>query len=250
MKILILEDEIPAAKKLETMLFKIDPTIKILDVCESVEHAIRWFERHASPDLIFMDIQLTDGISFEIFNQIEITSPIIFVTAFDNFAIDAFRVNSVDYILKPYSVEQLRAALEKYKNYFQTNQTKNNPQVYEQLGHLFQPTYKKRFFTKLNHSAYSVLTDDILFFVSEDNATVLVNKENKKFIINYSLDTLEKLLDPSVFFRINRKYIIHISSITKMEISLRNRIDIFFQKDNHELVSRVKTRSFKEWLDQ
>lgn len=250
MNILLIEDEITAAKKLISILEKIDKEIHVSEICNAVSSSVNWLKNHPQPDLIFMDIQLTDGISFEIFKQIEINCPIIFVTAFDNFALEAFRVNSVDYILKPYEIEHVKLALQKYDSYFQHTDKSIDSDIYFQLSKLIKPQYKKRFFTKLNHSAYTILTDDIQYFVFEDNATLLINASNKKFVINYSLDALENLLDPNKFFRINRQFIISLSCITKMDISMKNRIDVFFGRDKHELVSRQKTKSFKDWLDQ
>lgn len=249
MKVLLVEDEINAALKLNNILMKISSNITILEVCDSVESTSLWLNNHDQPDLIFMDIQLSDGISFEIFKQVTITCPIIFITAFNNFAIQAFEVNSIDYILKPYSIDQVTLAIEKYKTFHLKPAIKHNSTLFEELAKNYKPNYKTRFYTKLNHSVFAIQVEDIQYFIFEDNATILVNNDFKKFVLNYSLDALEKLLDPTRFFRINRQFIISFGSIIKMDISLKNRIQVNLKNDQREMVSRVKTKDFKDWLD-
>ncbi|MCB0456138.1 MAG: LytTR family DNA-binding domain-containing protein [Flavobacteriaceae bacterium] len=248
MNILIVEDELHAAKRLLGMLKKVE-NVCILDVCTSVKETLSWLEANDPPDLLFLDIQLSDGISFEIFEKTTLLSPIIFVTAFNHYAIEAFKLNSIDYILKPYLQADIEKALDKYRKIYPVKNFSIEKEVIEALKKSFFPNYKSRFFVKLNHTVYSIAADDILFFQFEDQATVLRSKEGKSYVINYSLENLEKQLDPKKFFRINRKTIIHMESIKKMEVLSQNRIDITLLNHQKEIVSRAKTKDFKIWLD-
>lgn len=249
MKVLIVEDDSHSAERLATILKKTEATIDILAVCESVKEATRWLNKEVYPDLLFLDIQLSDGISFEIFNSVKINCPIIFITAFDSYAIDAFKVNSIDYILKPYTAADIKIALEKYKKLGYGTAFKMDEKIISELKKLVIPNYKSRFFAKINHTVYSIASEEILYFNFEDNATVLVNNENRSFVIQYSLDALESYLDPKLFFRISRGFIIKIDSIKKMNMSSKSRIEVVLKNNVKEYVSRAKTKDFKTWLD-
>jgi len=249
MEILIVEDDLLAVARLETILAKIDQGINILHVCKTIKDTINWLKNNKQPNLIFLDIQLSDGVSFEIFKSIEITCPIIFITAFDNYAIEAFKVNSIDYILKPYSLKDVKNALLKYKNLNQKEPFNFNKGLFDELIQSIPLNYKSRFFSTINHTIYSIPVDEILYFNFEDNATILVNVDNRSFVINYSLDALEKYLDPKMFFRINRKFIIKIDSIKKMNLLSKSRIQVILKNNIKEVVSRSKSRSFKTWLN-
>jgi len=249
MRILIVEDEIQAVLRLKSVLKKINPNFNTLEVCHSIKQTITWLAKHSQPDIIFMDIQLSDGSSFQIFSQIDISCPIIFVTAFNQYAIKAFEVNSIDYILKPYSIEEVKKALKKFDTLISRQNVVLNPQIINKLNTLPLKTYKSRFYAKINHSIYYIPVNDILYFHFEDNATVLINKSKKAFVIDYSLEHLEKILNPKKFFRINRKFIIETRSIKKMDISSKSRIDILLIDNKREIVSRSKTPHFKAWLD-
>ncbi|MEZ4874648.1 MAG: LytTR family DNA-binding domain-containing protein [Flavobacteriaceae bacterium] len=248
MKILIVEDELHASKRLSGMLEKV-AHVQIVGVCTSVTETLSWLEVNDPPDLLFLDIQLSDGTSFEIFEKTTLFSPIIFVTAFNHYAIEAFKLNSIDYILKPYLQRDIEKALIKYQKIYQNQKFQIEKEVLEALKKSFFPNYKSRFFAKLNHTVYSIAAEEILYFQFEDHATLLRSKEGKAFVINYSLDTLEKELDPKRFFRINRKTIIHIDSIKKMEVLSQSRIDVTLLNNQKEVVSRAKTKDFKTWLD-
>jgi DNA-binding LytR/AlgR family response regulator len=249
MKILIVEDDLLAVSRLETILSKIDENINILQVCKTVKDTISWLKNNTQPNLMFLDIQLSDGVSFEIFKSVEITCPIVFITAFDNYAIEAFKVNSIDYILKPYSLDDVKNALLKYKNLQKNEIFTFNKSLFDELIQSIPLNYKSRFFSTINHTIYSIPIEEILYFNFEDGATTLVNINNKIFVLNYSLEALEKYLDPNLFFRINRKFIIKIDSIKKMNLLSKSRIQVVLNNNVKEVVSRSKSRSFKTWLN-
>jgi len=247
--ILIIEDEIQAALRLRSVLKKTNPEFNNIPVCHSIKDSIEWLNGHPHPDLIFMDIQLSDGSSFKIFSQVKISCPIIFVTAFNQYAIKAFEVNSIDYILKPYSLEEVKKALDKYNTLNLKQNTVLDARVLNELRALNPKAYKSRFYAKINHSIYSIPINQISYFHFEDNATLMVTNTKKSFVIDYSLERLEKLLNPIKFFRINRQYIIETNSIKKMDISNKSRIDVILNDNTKEVVSRSKTKQFKDWLD-
>ena len=206
MKILIIEDEHPAIQKLERLLVEIDNTIEIVGYLESVEQSINWLEKNTHPDLIMMDIQLSDGLCFEIFENIKIKTPVIFITAYDEYAIKAFKVNSVDYLLKPLDPYALSKAL--YK--FESIHGRHSAIPLETLAAQFQPKTKERFLIKIGEHFRSVQTSDIWCFFIMERSTFLYTCKDKSYPIDYSLDQIEKLVDYSKFFRINRNYIINI----------------------------------------
>ena len=251
MRVLIIEDEKPAVEKLRRLLNDIDPTIKIIDALETVEHSINWLLKNDAPDLILMDIQLDDGICFEIFESVKISTPIIFTTAYDEYAIKAFKVNSIDYLLKPITRESLASAIEKMRALF-PGQTINNEKInhiYEHLG----AQHKTRFFVKIGEHCKSISTDEIGCFYILERCTFFMTSSGKCYDVNYSLEQLEKLLDSHRFFRINRHTIINISAITDIISFSMNRLKIKIaneEKIGELLVSREKAGAFKKWLDR
>ncbi len=250
MKAIIIEDEHLAADKLEKMLLNIDPEINVLAKLESVVESINWLNTHEKPDLIFLDIQLDDGISFEIFESIKIDAPIIFTTAYDQYAIKAFQVNSVDYLLKPFEEEALRKALGKYKSIYQASdlqQEKINT-LYNQIVR----NYKSRFFVKIGNHFHSIAVNEIQCFLIQERATFLRTMNGKKYDVDYSLDQIQKLVDPNIFFRINRNYLIHIDSIQDIFSYSSNRLGVKLKMLDHldMIVSREKVADFKKWLDR
>jgi len=249
MNVLIVEDEKQAALRLQAILTNIDKAINIMAFTTSVKETIHWLQKNEKPDIIFLDIQLSDGTCFEIFDKISITIPIIFVTAFNKYAIDAFKVNSIDYILKPYSEKEVKRAINKFKKIHKNKENISYEKLYNQLSTYIKPTYKTRFFTRINRKIYTVLSKNIQYFYFEDNATILVDNNNKIYVINYSLENLENLLDPILFFRINRKTLININSITSINIFSKSRIEVTLHDAKKEIVSRSKTPAFKKWLD-
>jgi len=249
MKILLIEDERPAANRLRQLIQQILPNAETLENLDSITSAVEWFNTHSSPDLIFCDIQLADGLSFEIFEKVNISSPIIFTTAFDQYAIKAFKLNSVDYLLKPIDPKELENAIEK----FHSLQLKNNIDL-SQIKELLQPQskeFKSRFMVKFGEKIQSVLTTETAFFYSEERITFLQTNEGKKYILDYTLDQLENMLDPKYFFRLNRKYIASFGAIAEIHTYSNSRLKIKLSDcaDNDILVSREKVGALKEWLD-
>jgi DNA-binding LytR/AlgR family response regulator len=251
MKVLIIEDEHLAADKLSRMLHKLNPDIQIVAMLESVSESADWLASNPAPDLIFMDIQLDDGISFEIFDSVKITTPIIFTTAYNEYAIKAFKVNSVDYLLKPYTTKDLKLAIDKYKELHGEPQFQS-----EKFDHLYRQLvkeYKTRFFVKIGTHFHSISVDEIACFFIRDRATFIKTLIGKNFDIDYSLEQVQKLVDPTRFFRINRNYTINIDSISDIISYSSNRLKIVLKNFEHLddlLVSREKTSDFKKWLDR
>jgi DNA-binding LytR/AlgR family response regulator len=251
MKVLIIEDEKPAADKLTRMLKEKFEDIIILDTLETVESSVNWFLNNPAPDLIFMDIQLNDGISFEIFDSVKISAPIIFTTAYDEYAIRAFKVNSIDYLLKPIEVSALVKSIEKFRDLYPAGKTddKKIDILYNQLV----KKYKTRFFIKFGSHCKSIMTEDIKYFFIVERSTFMKTFQGKIFDMDYSLDQLEKMLDPEKFYRINRKFIINLSAITDIITwsSSRLKIKMADEEENHDMVvSREKVSEFKKWLDR
>ena len=253
MNVLIIEDEVPAADKLERYLKRYDQDIEVLDKLNSVTSAVAWLKKdQQKADLVFMDIQLLDGKSFEIFDQVKIHRPIIFITAFDEYAIDAFKVNSIDYLLKPITFDDLSASLEKFndlkKNLGGSQQTE--PGIHELLRQLQQKSYKKRFMVKLGEHIKSITADQVSFFFADGRNVYLVTSENRKFIIDFRLEDLEEMLDPNVFFRANRTFILNIDAITDVVVYSNSRLKVVprLDFDKEIIVSREKVPLFKDWF--
>jgi len=258
MKILIIEDEPYAQEELKRLLALCDPSIVIWECIDSVEDSIIWLEEPNEPDLIFMDIQLSDGLSFDIFKHTEVKAPVIFTTAYDEYAIRAFKVNSIDYLLKPVEEEALKSALRKYaairKQYSQAiqPQTYFNPAQIEQLLRLNKPEYKSRFVTTIGDRIKHIGVEQVAYFFADDNTVYLVTGDKKKFIINYTLDQLENLLDPRHFFRINRKYIAKITAIGDVNKYFNSRLKVSLVPpvEDEILISRVRVPDFLSWMDE
>lgn len=250
MKILIVEDERYAAHQLINYLNDIPLETKVLEVVESVRLAKKWLGQNAEPDLIFMDIQLSDGICFEIFQTEELLCPVIFTTAFDQYIINAFQANCIDYLLKPYTQVDVGQALTKYEKLQVRSQQIFNQTFIEKVVPSFQKNYKSRFFVKSGNQIFSIPTEEVAFFYTEDLSTLLVTTQKKRFVVNFSLDQLEELLNPSLFFRINRQFLLHQQAIGRMEALGKGRIQLNLKHANFSalLVSRARTAEFKEWL--
>lgn len=252
MHILLLEDEEPAAKRLQKMLKEIEPAAVLPENIVSVASAIQWLQHHPMPDLIISDIQLADGLSFQIFKTIQTLCPVIFTTAYDQYAIDAFKVNSIDYLLKPVKKEALAAAIEKYKNLAQQKQTTlpDINKLIEAMSAGSQSKYKKRFAVKYGEHLKTINIEEVAYFYTEDKINFLVTKEGRRYTIDFNLDTLEEMLDPNVFFRINRQYIISVHSIAEMFTYSKSRVLVKLNPPaKHEtIVSTERSGDFKLWL--
>jgi len=254
MKVLIIEDEHLAAKRLENLLCKYDKKIEILAKISSVKKSVNWFNENTEPDLAFMDIQLGDGLCFEIFEQVKINSPIIFTTAFDEYAVKAFKVNSVDYLLKPFSFKELSNSIEKYKTNFEqkslNNITTQQTQI-EQVINMLTNKYKDRFVVKVGLHIKPIETTNILYFYSMEKASYIHTSEGNNYVIDFSLDKIENFINPKQFFRINRKYIINIKAINDIISFSNSRLKIDLKNSDNQgiIVSREKVNKFKKWLD-
>jgi two-component system LytT family response regulator len=254
MNVLIIEDEAPAARRLEQLIKDYDSSVSIVGVIESITAAVRWLKEHESPDLIFMDIQLADGISFEIFRQMEVKTPVIFTTAYDQYTLQAFKVNSIGYLLKPISQDELNESMRKYNDLKELfNQTK--PGMLQALLNSIQQgqkVYKSRFLVKLGDRLIFIFTEQIAYFMAEDKLVFIISNEGKKYNTDFSLDDLENLLSPQFFFRINRQFITHIQSIRNIHNYFNGKLKLNLHPEPAQdvIVSRERAALFKKWLDQ
>jgi two-component system, LytTR family, response regulator len=253
LKVIIIEDETPAAEKLERYLLKYSAGIKILDKLTSINESTAWLRAHQDDvDVIFMDIQLKDGQSFQIFQQVKIVKPVIFITAYDEYALDAFKVNGVDYLLKPVTFVDLSASLQKLEALGE--QLRWNESKLEKVNAVFeQPAkmFKNRFMVKLGDHIKSITSDQISLFYADGRDVYLVTNQLRKFIIDYTLESLEEIVDPKVFFRTNRSYIVNIAAIQDVVVYSNSRLRITpnIKWDDEIIVSREKVNEFKEWFD-
>lgn len=255
MKILIVEDENLAVERLKNLIQKYDRNIQLLDWLDSVEDTVHWLKTNPAPDLLFLDIQLADGLSFEIFDSVAVKTPVIFTTAFDEYALRAFKVNSIDYLLKPLDYKELVKAIDKFKTQYQ--QTKTPIPDWSVLQETLKiirsgKDYKTRFAVKKGHHLASIPVSNIAYFFSEHKITWLKTKDNKKYAVDYTLDQLSELLQPNDFFRLNRKYITSIEAIKDVVSYSNSRLKVQLldtSKDDLILISREKVGHFKNWLD-
>jgi len=252
MNIIILEDEELAARRLETMIKQFDPSINILAKIESVEEAIRWFNSNPEPDLIFLDIHLEDDLSFAIFDKVEVKSPIIFTTAFDEYAIKAFKLKSIDYLLKPISQDDLNKAIHKYQDWNKANMPLVDMQSLFDLINKKVPAYKNRFSITIGTKIKTFEISEIAYFFSQSSISFMVTNDNMEYPIDYSLDQLIELLDPTQFFRINRQYLVKVKSIANVHVFPKSRlkIDLIPARKDEVFVSIDKVTKFKDWLNR
>ncbi len=249
MKILIIEDEIRAVSQLQSMLKACDFQYELLEIIDTVEDAVLWFQQNETPDLVFMDIQLADGLSFEIFQKTTVKAPIIFTTAFDQYAIQAFKVNSVDYLLKPIQKEDLKGALDKFMQ--SSASAVLDPTTLKQLlGDLQGHAERDGILVKSGNGFVPLKISDLLYCYSEDSITFGVTRD-KRFIIEETIDELFSTLDHTKFFKINRGQIVAKSSILKIEPHFNHRVILFVTnpRDQEFIVSRPKTSDFKNWMN-
>ena len=251
MNVIIIEDEKPSARRLQRMLDKIGVQVEVM--LHSVEESLDWFENNEHPDLIFLDIQLSDGLSFEIFETIEIKSSIIFTTAYDEYALQAFKLNSIDYLLKPIDDVELLRSVEQYKaNKPSTSSvTLDFNDIKKLLINPIEREYKRRFSVKVGQHLKLINIDDIECFYSENKGTYLHTSEGRNFLLDTTLDNLENELDPQIFFRISRKFFVNIHAIKDMVSYTNSRIQIKLNNFNEQevIVARERVKDFKKWLD-
>jgi two-component system response regulator LytT len=252
MNILIVEDEELAVKKLQKTLAGVDPSASVVGVTDSIQGTVEWLQANNNADLILMDIELADGQSFEVFNQVEVKAPVIFTTSYDEYALKAFKVNSVDYLLKPVQSEDLQAALNKYKKLAQDRKPDFQLEsLVKQLQQQLQPKeYRKRFLVKHAQKLVSVDVEEIAYFYSDGRLNFFKTSDNKKFVVDYTMEELEDMLDPEKFFRISRSFYVAVEAIEKIDDYFGNRLILQLKPavDKEALVSREKVSDFKKWM--
>jgi two-component system LytT family response regulator len=254
LNVLIIEDEAPAVEKLERYLQKYSASIKVISKIESINNSVEWLKhRQAEIDLIFMDIQLTDGLSFKIFDLVKVEKPVIFITAFNEYALDAFKVNGIDYLLKPITYSDLSVSLQKLENLKSqlTRSEAETEKIKAVLSALPVKNYKNRFMVKLGDHIRSITSDQISFFFADGRDVYLITNQLRKFIIDYTLESLEDILDPKIFHRCNRSYILNITAIQDVIVYSNSRLKVMtaIKWESEIIVSREKVSEFKEWFD-
>lgn len=251
MNVIIIEDEKPSARRLQRMLTELD--FKAETMLHSVEESIEWFQNNEHPDLIFLDIQLSDGLSFEIFEQVEVKSAIIFTTAYDEYALQAFKLNSIDYLLKPIDEDDLAKAVHKYKERLPKQEavTLDFEDIKKLLVNPIEREYKKRFSVKVGQHLKLINIDDIECFYSENKGTYLHTSEGRNYLLDTTLEQLENELEPQTFFRINRKFFVNVNAIKDMVSYTNSRLQIKLNSYNEQevIVARERVKDFKMWLE-
>jgi DNA-binding LytR/AlgR family response regulator len=251
-KIVIIEDEEIAAGRLIKMVADLIPDASFLGPIDTISAAVEFLSTQPSPDLIFLDIQLADGLSFEIFRQVQVSSPVIFTTAFDEFAIRAFELNSIDYLLKPIEKPKLKASIEKFQTvseYYQSGRDKTLQEVIKNILPA-SPGFKRRFLVSRGDVLLPLGIEEIVCFMAEDKMVMLYTRDGKKYLVNYTLDALENQLDPADFFRINRFCIIHSQAIVKVHsfFNYKLKVELHPHVSDDLVVSRSRSMAFKTWL--
>ncbi|MCB0582973.1 MAG: response regulator transcription factor [Phaeodactylibacter sp.] len=246
MRILIIEDEDAAARRLQKLVKEIIPEAVMEDPLDSVEMVLNWMAKNEMPDLIFMDIHLADGSSFEVFNHVEVEKPVIFTTAYDQYAIQAFKVNAIDYLLKPIKRPELEQAIEKYRKWSGGGQVD-----YAQLARALQgEQFNRRFLIRIGQSIRVVEMKEAAYFYTESKITFVVTREGKRYPLDYSLEKLEEMADPQSFFRINRQFIVNIDAIREMYAYSKSRVKVELKPECEleTIVSTERSPHFKKWL--
>lgn len=251
MKAVIVEDENFASKRLASLIEELAPEINIIGQITSVENGRQWFEHNPKPDLIFLDIQLNDGYGFDILDMLEDHPPVIFTTAYNEYAIRGFKYNGLDYLLKPIDKNDLNNALNKYRKSKSNNNGIFDEQKLASIKKLFNKEYKKRFMIKVGNQFNTFSVDDIAYFKSNEGLIFLHSHTGQQYPIEYSIDQLEEILDPVHFFRINRKFMISVKSVIEIHSYFNSRLLLKLkpQEDEQIIVSRERTSNFKKWLD-
>lgn len=251
MKVLIIEDEPQAAQLLESLLKNLRPGFQVVQKLDSVKTAVQWLQRN-NPQLVFMDIQLADGLSFEIFDHVKVTAPVIFTTAYDAYALKAFKVNSIDYILKPIDKGELENALMKLES---LTAPLANPAMLESISQamlMLTRKYKERFVIKVGEHLKSIEVSEILFFFSLEKTTFAQTRDGRRHILDFTIEQVDGLVDPDRFFRINRKYLVAADAIQDMITYTNSRLRLVLKtSDDHDvIVARERVQQFKDWLDK
>ena len=249
MKTIIIEDEKLAADNLEIMLHELDPTIQVLAKIESVRNAVKWLSSNTC-DLIFLDIQLSDGNSFSIFEQTEVKTPVIFITAYEQYAIKAFKHNSIDYLLKPVNKNDLAQSIDKFHKFYQNKQLPDFRALLETIRN--PVSYQERFLVNAGQKLRSIKSSEIAYFYIKSQGVFLCTKEDKHYDVNYTLEKLEAMLDPKLFFRVNRQFIVNIEVIENMYVASKSRLklDLKPKPSDEVIVSVNNVQEFKLWMNK
>ena len=250
MNIIIIEDEKPAATLLQRKVEKLG--FQVNQMLHSVEESMVWFQNNPHPDLIFLDIQLSDGLSFELFEQIDIKSAVIFTTAYDEYALRAFKLNSIDYLLKPIDEDELETAISKFRTQFQKNRISNLDfeAIKRMLVNPVEKDYKKRFSIKIGQQLKVISIDEVECFYSENKGTYIHTFDNRNYLIDKTLEVVASELNPRDFYRINRKFIVPLKAVKEIQVYSNSRLKIILPtyKDDEVIVSREKVSDFKDWI--
>ncbi len=253
MQVLVIEDEKLAAERLINIIVELEPSAKILKSLDTVRATVRWLNANPQPDLIFMDVQLADGLCFEIFEKTNIESPVIFTTAYNEYALRAFKVNSIDYLLKPIDKTELRASLDKYQK---LNSTVSSgimlqPHLLKQVMEMIKNPYKSRFVVRFGEHIKAIGIEDVAYFYTSEKSSFLRTLTGRDFAIDCSLDQLEEELDPDKFFRVSRKFIVALPHIKDIIAYSGSRLKLLVTSSDQTeiLVSREKVTEFKKWLE-
>ena len=250
MNIIIIEDEKPAARLLERKVEKLG--LRVTKMLHSVEESITWFQNNLHPDLIFLDIQVSDGLSFELFEQIDIKSAVIFTTAYDEYALRAFKLNSIDYLLKPIDEEELSVAIIKFKNQFQNSTISNLDfdAIKRMLINPVEKEYKSRFSVKIGQQLKVISIEEIECFYSENKGTYIHTFDNRNYLIDSTLEVIEAEINPKDFYRINRKFIISLKAIKEIQLYSNSRLKIILNSYSEDeiIVARERVSEFKNWI--
>lgn len=250
MQVLILEDERLSAERLQELLWRVLPVCKVVGILESVEAAVEWWSNNPKPDLIFVDIHLADGSSFEFLRKANVQVPLVFTTAYDRHALEAFQLNSLDYLLKPIDAQDLDRALAKFSQWKNVSLL-DVERLESTLKQLTKQPFKQRFLVRYGDNLAYRNTEEIAYFYADDKTVYLVGIDAKRYIVDYRLEQLEELLNPAYFFRINRKFIGHITAIQRMKSTFNGRIQVFLKPlpEGDAFVSKEKVSEFKTWID-
>ncbi|MEZ4888404.1 MAG: LytTR family DNA-binding domain-containing protein [Chitinophagales bacterium] len=251
MKVLIIEDEFAAAKRLQRLIQNINPDIEIIEVLDSIETAVEWLQNHTHPDLMFLDIHLADGSSFEIFQQVHIITPIVFTTAYDQYALQAFQHNSIDYLLKPIKQEDLSKAIDKYQKRYGETSPAIDYQKLAQALQLQSANRQTRFLVRFGQTLLAIDIKDVAYCYTENKTNFIITFNNKKYVIDQYLDELENILDTQKFFRINRQFIVNFDAITGMYAYSKSRVKLDLKppfEGADTVVSTQRSPIFKQWL--
>ena len=252
MEVLIIEDEQLGVEKLSRLLTSIDPSIEIVGNTRSIKSSVEWLLQHKHPDIILMDIELTDGQSFGIFDHVTIKSMVIFTTSYDEYALQAFKVNSVDYLLKPIKREELKNALDKYHQWQQkfSSVSLNIEHLIMELKQQQSKTWRSRFLVKHGQKLVSVETGDIAYFYAEGRLSYFITWDKQKYVLDYTIEELEQMLNPGQFYRANRAFIIQVKAVSQIHNYFNGKLKLELQPDTEKevLISREKATEFKEWM--